>query len=216
MPTVQIGALTIAYDTSVLEPRPWTARQSEWAADLLAVAPAGRMLELCAGAGQIGLLALLNAPDRQLVCVDANSSACNYARHNAAAAGLGGRVEVREGYMDAAGVMGAAERFAVILADPPWVTSAETSRWPSDPTLAIDGGPAGMDVAFLCLEMIDRYLADGGHAVMQLGTAQQIDLVRQRIDDPTRRLGLRVVDQREYPGDSGGVLVRIDRAGMAI
>ena len=61
MPTVQIGALTIAYDASVLEPRPWTARQSEWAADLLSVAPAGRMLELCAGAGQIGLLALLNA-----------------------------------------------------------------------------------------------------------------------------------------------------------
>lgn len=214
--TARIGSLTIEYDSSVLEPRAWTARQSEWAAELLAVAPPGPVLELCSGAGHIGLLAILHAPTRRLVMVDASPSANAFAHRNAINAGLSDRVELREGYMDAEGIVDPGERFAVIIADPPYVASGEIGRFPSDPTLAIDGGADGMDVAFLCLEMIDRHLADGGHAVVQLGTAQQIDLVQQRIGDPGRRLRLRVVEERAYPGPSGGVLVRIDRSGLPI
>ena len=56
--TMTFGDLEIAYDDRVLTPRPWTALQSEWAAELLESAPAGPVLELCAGAGQIGLLAV--------------------------------------------------------------------------------------------------------------------------------------------------------------
>src|SRR3954470_25023862 len=87
------GDLTIRYDTRLLEPRAWTAEQSRWAADLIADAPAGPVLELCAGAGQIGLLAVAMQP-RPLVCVDVNPVARSYIEANAALAGLDDLVEV--------------------------------------------------------------------------------------------------------------------------
>ena len=70
------GPLTIAFDERVLRPREWTAAQSAWAADLMTSAPDGPVLELCSGAGHIGLLAVLLS-SRPLVCVDASSVACD-------------------------------------------------------------------------------------------------------------------------------------------
>ena len=99
--TTAFGELDIAYDDRVLEPREWTAAQSGWAAELMTVAPGGPVLELCAGAGHIGLLAVA-ASGRRLLCVDANPVACDYARANADAAGLADLVEVREGRLEEA------------------------------------------------------------------------------------------------------------------
>ncbi|HEU4338338.1 MAG TPA: methyltransferase, partial [Nocardioides sp.] len=93
--TMPFGSLSISFDDRVLRPREWTAAQSEWAADLMATAPGGTVLELCAGAGHIGLLAVAKT-GRRLLCVDANPVACDYARANALAAGLAELVEVRE------------------------------------------------------------------------------------------------------------------------
>ena len=107
--------------------------------------PAGTVLELCSGAGQIGLLAVADS-DRRLVCVDLSPVACDYARRNADAAGMADRVEVREGAIDE--MVRDSERFAMVIADPPWVRRAETGRYPEDPLLAIDGGDDGMDVAW--------------------------------------------------------------------
>ena len=42
------------------------------------------------------------------------------------------------------------ERFALVIADPPWVPRAETGRFPEDPLLAIDGGDDGLDLARAC------------------------------------------------------------------
>ncbi len=96
----RFGTLEIAFDDRVLRPREWTTGQSRWAAELLLdQAPAGPVLELCSGAGQIGLLAIAGS-DRSLVCVDANQVACEFARANAHAAGLADCVDVREGRLE--------------------------------------------------------------------------------------------------------------------
>src|SRR3954454_23380861 len=92
--TTHYAGLTIRFDDRVLRPRPWTAAQSRWAADLLEDVPPGPVLELCAGAAQIGLAAVVRSP-RRLVCVDADARAAQFAIVNARAAGLEGRVEVR-------------------------------------------------------------------------------------------------------------------------
>ncbi len=99
---IRFGHLDIDFDHRVLSPRPWTSRQSEWAADLLTELPDGPVLELCSGAGQIGLLAISLAPSHRLVCVDVNPVACAFIRSNADRAGLGHRVEVREVAIDQA------------------------------------------------------------------------------------------------------------------
>jgi len=92
--SMEFGHLVIDFDERVLRPRPWTAMQSRWAAELVANAPDGKVLELCSGAGHIGLLAIALEP-RALVCVDLNPAACSFTRSNAARAGL--TVEVRQG-----------------------------------------------------------------------------------------------------------------------
>jgi release factor glutamine methyltransferase len=198
---MDFGRLRIAYDGRVLEPRPWTAAQSEWAAEILPAAPAGTVLELCSGAGQIGLLAVADC-DRRLVCVDLNPVACDYARRNTDAAGMADRVEVREGAIDQ--MVRADERFALVIADPPWVRRAETGRYPEDPLLAIDGGDDGMDIAWACLDTARRHLTPAGTLLLQLGTVEQVDAVRERLRGD--ELGVTEVRWHER-----GVLVRIDQ-----
>jgi release factor glutamine methyltransferase len=196
------GDLTIAFDDRVLRPRPWTADQSRWAAEILAGAPGGAVLELCAGAGQIGLLTIALEP-RPLVCVDLNPAACELTRRNADAAGLGHLVEVREGRIDE--VLDPDERFALVVADPPWVRRAEVGRYPEDPLLAIDGGDDGLEVARMCVAAIAGHLLAGGSAVLQLGTTAQADAVGVDLE---RYGDLRIAEVREC---ERGVLVRIDR-----
>ena len=201
--TSQFHGLRIQHDDRVLAPRAWTAAQSQWAAELIRMAPPGPVLELCAGAGHIGLLAVRLSP-RSLVCVDANPVACDYLRRNAADAAV--RVDVREGMMDA--VLEPEEQFAVIIADPPWVASEDVATFPEDPVLAIDGGTDGLDLVRSCLEVIDRHLVVAGSAVLQTGP-DQVDLVADLVatyDD------LAVVSARTFPR---GALLQIDRVGPA-
>jgi release factor glutamine methyltransferase len=196
--------LRIEYDARVLAPRPWTAAQSRWAAELIRTAPPGPVLELCAGAGHIGLLAVKLAP-RPLVCVDNDPVACGFLRRNASLAGI--PVDVREGSMDV--VLQDHEEFAVIVADPPWVPSSEVSRFPEDPVTAIDGGDDGLDLARSCLEVIDRHLAMDGSALLQVGPLDQAEKVAALVASCDE---LDVVAVRGY---ERGALLQIDRTAPA-
>lgn len=198
---IRFGPLDIAYDARVLTPRPWTELQSWWAAELARDAPEGRILELCAGAGHIGLLAAL-AAERDLVAVDLNPAACAFATRNAQDAGLADRVEVRNAALETA--CGLGEVFPVIIADPPWVRAAETSRYPEDPLSAIDGGVDGLDVARSCLRVIEAHLAGGGSALLQLGTREQVGVLRAELP------GALVIG--EVRGETRGVVALVHRA----
>lgn len=202
--SLDFGGLTITYDARVLEPRPWTEAQALWAAELIRTAPPGPVLEVCAGAGHIGLLAVARS-SRSLVSVDANPAACELTRLNAANAGL--RVDVREGRME--DVLGPDERFAVIIADPPWVPSDEVSRYPEDPVSAIDGGAEGIDLIRSCLEVIRGHLKVGGSALLQVGPGQAevVDLLLSADDD------LRIIAARDF---ERGSLVLIDRLDWGV
>jgi methylase of polypeptide subunit release factors len=205
--STRIGGLVIEYDDRVLEPRPWTAMQSAWAVELLTDAPAGSVLELCTGAGHIGLL-VAAATDRPLVAVDLDPTACSFARLNAEGAGLAHRVEVRQAALTDA--VRAGERFALVVADPPWVPTAEVDVFPEDPVLAIDGGPQGLDVAHLCVAVAAGCLAPGGSLLLQLGTGAQADEVAQRAAavggwrDAGRRTAARGVVLRLSREDAAG------------
>lgn len=199
---VEFGHLAIAFDDRVLRPRAWTTMQSRWAADLLSALPDGPVLEVCAGAGHIGLLAV-DRSERKLTMVDANEVACGFARENAARAGRD--VEVRHGLMQE--VIGPDERFALVIADPPWVPSAETTLHPEDPLLAIDGGPDGLVLVRACLEVAGRHLLAEGASVLQVGGAAQVAAVERHVADRLD-LDLRVVDHRLH---ERGALVLLRR-----
>lgn len=197
---MDFGGLRITFDERVLRPRPWTTAQSQWASELLPELPPGPVLELCSGAGQIGLLAVAGS-GRRLVCVDSCPVAADFTTANAAAAG----VDVQARQRPLAAALDPDESFPLILADPPWVPSAGTSRFPNDPISAIDGGEEGLTVARQCVGVIDAHLADGGVALMQLGSAAQATVIRRELPP-----GLADGELRGY--GPRGVVLRLDRS----
>ncbi len=189
--SVSFGPLTIVYDDRVLTPRPWTVLQADWARELLEDAPPGPVLELCSGAGQIGLLAV-HGTGRRLVCVDVDPVACGYAVVNARATGRGDLVEVRELPL---GGLPPEEVYPVIVADPPWVRTDQVGCFPADPVLAIDGGHDGLQLARECVAAIDRHLHAGGSALLQLGSVEEARQLRDELP-----ASLELVDVRAEPG----------------
>lgn len=166
----EFGPLLIRYDARVLTPRLWTLMQSRWAAELAEETADGPILELCAGAGQIGLAAAV-LTGRALVQVEADPVAAGYARTNAVAAGYAEQVEVRNSRIEAALSVG--ESFPIIVADPPYLPSADISRWPHDPVSAIDGGEDGLAITRLCLQAASKHLVPDGALLLQVaGEAQ--------------------------------------------
>lgn len=204
--TIRVGSLDIAYDASVLEPRPWTAAQAEWAAEVAADLPQGPLLELCSGAGHIGLLtAVLSG--RDAVLVDVSETACRFAEENAHQARQAGvTVSVRQGAMTE--VLDSSERFPLVVADPPYIPTRDTGRFPADPRTAIDGGADGLDLARTCLEVASRHLHIGGALVLQLRDRAQAGALA----DAAERLGLGDPDVRQVADD--GALLLLRRGGV--
>lgn len=202
--TSDIGGLTVEYDETVLEPRPWTAAQARWAADVATDLPGGALLELCTGAGHIGLLTAV-LTGRDAVLVDASDAACRFAERNAEQVRAAGpAVEVRHGPM--ADVLHVDERFPLVLADPPYIPTVDVSTFPADPRPAIDGGTDGLDVVRACLALGARHLAKDGAMVLQVrDTAQAAGLA-----DDAAAVGLRVEDVRDV--ESRGALVLLAAA----
>jgi methylase of polypeptide subunit release factors len=190
--TLQFGPLVVHFDERVLRPRPWTLAQSTWGAELLPDLPAGAVLEICAGAGHIGS-ALALSTDRPVLLVDADRTACEYARLNTRLAGLAGRVEVRHGPMDAA--LDPDERFALVLADPPYLPSSDTASYPADPLSAVDGGDDGLDLARQCLAEMAEHLVPGGAGLLQLRDREQVHRIATYVAERPR-LGLTARDSR--------------------
>jgi release factor glutamine methyltransferase len=195
------GPLEIRFDDRVLRPRPWTLEQARWAVELSSDVPDGPVAELCAGVGHIGLALAVEVP-RELVLVDTDPRACELASANAEAAGLTDRVDIRTAEVDAA--LRPEERFALMLADPPWVRSDGTDEFPDDPVGAIDGGDDGLDLVRTCLRVIGEHLVPGGVAILQLGDRAQAQAVADHLERHPG-LGLRVADLRNP--DANGVLV---------
>jgi release factor glutamine methyltransferase len=139
--------------------------------------------------------------ERSLVCVDANPVAVRYTEANARTAGLGSQVKTRLGRIT--DVLRADETFPMVIADPPWVVSAETRRFPEDPLLAIDGGTNGLVVARECWDAIDQHLGDCGAALLQLGCVEQVTALVS--------LGSGSLRCREVRQFRGGVVVHLVR-----
>jgi len=201
--TQVFGPLVVSYDERVLTPRPWTLMQSLWAAELAAQATAGPILELCAGAGHIGLAAAA-VTGRALVQVEADPVAAGYARMNAAAAGHGSLVEVRNARMQTALAVG--ERFPIILADPPYLPSADVARWPDDPVSAIDGGVDGLDLTRVCLQVASDHLVPGGVMLLQVAGEPQAHAVVTELE-PTGKLNLIHLETRLHDQERAVMLL---------
>jgi tRNA1(Val) A37 N6-methylase TrmN6 len=131
----------------------WTASRAH---------PAARtILDLGAGVGALGLLALLRAPpEARLLSVEVQEVSVALARKTVAHNQLGGRVEIRQGDLRAPGVLGSAERFDLVLANPPYLPAESAWRSPNPQRAAARLELHG-DIADYC-RAAARHLAPGG------------------------------------------------------
>jgi release factor glutamine methyltransferase len=197
------GPLVVHYDERVLTPRPWTLMQSLWATEIASRTEPGSMLELCAGAGQIGL-AVAALTGRLLVQVEADPVAAGYAHSNAVLAGCDSRVEVRNARMQIA--LAGGERFPIILADPPYLPTADIQRWPEDPVTAIDGGADGLDLTRVCLQVGSRHLTPGGSMLLQVAGEAQARAVAAMLGT-TGEYDLTYLETRHHDRDRAVMLL---------
>ncbi|HEV2758721.1 MAG TPA: class I SAM-dependent methyltransferase [Acidimicrobiales bacterium] len=198
---VRFGPIDVAFDESLLRPRPWTLAQSEWAAELSDGRP---MLEVGCGAGHIGLAAAVLSGAR-VVQVDSDPSACRWAAINAVANGRGQLAEQRCGRAE--DVLADGERFGVVIADPPYVPSSEVHLYPEDPLGAIDGGPDGLDSVRSFLAGIAGHVDPGGSVLLQLRGLAQVDQLEAWLREPSSP-SFAVAESRSY--GNGRALTRLE------
>jgi release factor glutamine methyltransferase len=167
-------------DRRALVPRPETERLVELVLERQSPPPA-RVLDLGTGGGAIALALARAWPEARITAVDRSEPALALARENAAASGHGARVTWRES--DWFGAIAAEERFEVIVANPPYLTAAETAAAAPevrefDPPLALTAADDGLAALRTILRDAPRFLAPGGLLALETGAAQHAELAR--------------------------------------
>jgi methylase of polypeptide subunit release factors len=183
---VAFGGLQVRGDRGVLAVRPWTLAQARCAAELVGERP-GPVIELFAGGGHIGLETARQV-DRDLVQIEIDPVACALARTNADANSWGARTRV-ECRPVTPWVMGWLARLepSVLIADPPYVPTAEVARFPGDPVAAIDGGSDGASLLRATVLATASGVAQGVALVLQLGGARQLPAVADAVLEARHR-----------------------------
>jgi release factor glutamine methyltransferase len=161
----------IAVEPGVFVPR----RRSELlAAEAVAVAPGGAVVvDLCCGSGAVGTVVTAEVEGVELHAADIDAVAVRCARRNVAA--VGG--QVHRGDLYAALPAGLRGRVDVLVANAPYVPTAEVGLLPREarlhePGAALDGGADGLDVQRRVIAAAPAWLAPGGTLLIETSGLQ--------------------------------------------
>jgi release factor glutamine methyltransferase len=131
-----------------------------------------RLADLGTGSGAIALTLAKLFPQAVVFATDFSPAALEVARANAERLGLA--VTFAEG--DLAAPLAAEAPFSLIAANLPYIPSSEMATLPpevkSEPALALDGGPDGLDLVRRLVSQAPALLAGGGALVLEIGAGQ--------------------------------------------
>ena len=159
-------------DSRVIIPRSFIAELlkdelAPWVPDGAAVRS---ILDLCTGSGCLAVMAADLFANAKVDAADISVDALAVAARNVEEYGLGDRVRLVES--DLFQTLGSA-RYDLILCNPPYVTDQALSRLPieysHEPTLALAGGPDGLDVVRGVLADASAHLNPEGLLVVEVG-----------------------------------------------
>ncbi|SCL32255.1 release factor glutamine methyltransferase [Micromonospora nigra] len=163
--------LRIAVDPGVFVPRQRTAYLVEQA--VAVTSPGALVVDLCCGTGAIGVAVASRVPGLRLHAADVEPAAVRCARRNVEP--IGG--QVHEG--DLYGALPAELRGTVdvLTVNAPYVPTDEVAMMPPEarehePRVALDGGADGVEVHRRVAEYAARWLAPGGHLLIETGESQ--------------------------------------------
>jgi release factor glutamine methyltransferase len=130
------------------------------------------VLDLCCGSGALGV-ALAHLVPVELYAADVEPAAVRCARRNVAT--VGGRVF--EGDLDEPLPASLRGRVDLLLANVPYVPTDHIARMPPEarehePRVTLDGGADGLDVLRRVAAVAPRWLAPGGHLLVETSEEQ--------------------------------------------
>jgi release factor glutamine methyltransferase len=180
--------LVLSVDARALIPRPETevlvGVVLQWARDR-GPADAAIALDICTGSGAIALSLVHEGGFERVVATDISPEALALAAENARRLGLGDRVELRAG--DVWTALRPGERFAAIVANPPYVAEHERGQlapeiveW--EPAAALFAERDGYAVLDTIVAGAADHLEPGGLLGLEVG-ATQTERVCERVRD---------------------------------
>jgi ribosomal protein L3 glutamine methyltransferase len=159
-------------DSRVIIPRSFIAellkeQLAPWVPDPAAVRS---VLDLCTGSGCLAVIAADLFPNAKVDAVDISVDALAVAARNVEDYGLGDRVRLIDS--DLFQEIGTS-RYDLILCNPPYVTDHALAKLPREyahePTLALAGGPDGLDVVRRVMAEADTHLNPQGLLAIEVG-----------------------------------------------
>jgi release factor glutamine methyltransferase len=174
----EFWSLPLAVTPDVLVPRPETETVVE--AALAWVVREGlrqeqlRLLDIGTGSGALLLALLSELPNARGVGTDISAAALDVARVNAERNGAAGRCSFVACNI-AAGVQGP---FDLIVSNPPYVARGDIATLAPevrdyDPSVALDGGPDGLDIYRAIAREARGLLAPAGQLIVEMGMGQE-------------------------------------------
>lgn len=166
----EFAGLRLKVDRRALIPRPETEQLVEAIVAACPVPPE-RILDLGTGSGAIALALAQVFPACRVLATDASTDALALAQENAAALGLAERISWRE----ARWFEGLpAERFDVIVSNPPYLSAAETAATAREvrdfePASALTAGDEGLADLRVIVAAAPGFLAEGGLLALETG-----------------------------------------------
>ena len=165
---------TFSGDPRVLSPRPETELLVEAVLRDLPKDEPRRVLDVCTGSGCIAISIAAERPKASVWATDVSAEALELAAKNAEALQVGPRVTFRQGDLFAA--IPPDMKFDVIVSNPPYIRRDELKSLQrevqKEPTLALDGGPDGLDFYRRILETALSHLKSGGLLAFEIGDEQ--------------------------------------------
>ena len=158
---------------AVLDPRPDSETLIEAALPLLPPAQDLQLIDLGTGSGCLLLTLLAERPRARGLGIDKSPAALHMARRNAHLLGLRQRVALRHGNW----LRGVKMRADMIVANPPYIESAEIARLDKtvrlfDPRAALDGGADGLGPYRHLIKPSFAALKQGGDLLLEIGASQ--------------------------------------------
>lgn len=164
--------LDFIVSADVLIPRPETELLVETALDWLQKHPhRRRAADIGTGSGCIAVSLAKHCPDLKIIGVDISSAALNIATQNAANNGVDKQINFIQGNL----TQPLSGRYDLICSNPPYIPSHKLPGLAvskHEPSLALNGGPEGLDAIRALLADAPRILAPDGLMLIEIESGQ--------------------------------------------
>lgn len=133
------------------------------------------VVDICTGSGCLAIIAAGMFPNAEVDAVDLSKDALEVAKINIADHNLEGRLNLYHG--DLFGPL-KNKTYDLIITNPPYVDHEEMAVLPeeyqTEPAMALDGGPDGLDIVRRLLSEAPKHLNPGGGMLCEIGTGREI------------------------------------------